>query len=239
MAAPASLLLRVCLHSFTTDAGKQRPGRAWKAPRPREPTEGLHCAEGRARAQGSPGQSREGHDWILGSEGWGERAPPGRGPAWVHPTGQAGLRVSAVRPGDDEPRGHKPCMGWGVCERAGTSEAQRRLLLAPAPRLSLPCESAQPAPSGADPAAPDSEEATGPERAGGWPSVTQWAGVELEGSVRVLLGQLQGGSGPRRLRGLGGRRGERAGASEQLGGGARGGLGPWEKQQASRAPGGR
>ena len=59
-------------------------------------------------------------------------------------------------------------------------------------------------------------------------------GVELEGSVRVLLGQLQGGPGPRRPRGGGGRRGERAGASGQLGGRARGGLRPPEKQQALR-----
>lgn len=76
---------------------------------------GLPWADRRTRAQGSPGQLREGHDWISGSEGWGERAPPGRGPAGGLPTGQAGLGVSAVCPGDDEPPGTTSRAWNGAC----------------------------------------------------------------------------------------------------------------------------
>ena len=172
-----------------------------RVPGPRAPlcrredqSPGLPSAGWRSRAQGSPVQRGPGPRAPLGSQERGMTGSRGpRGGEKGHPLagGQHGYTpqgrqdsayLLCVR-GTMSPGDHKPCMGWGLCERAGTFKAQRRLLLAPAPRLSLPCESAQPTPSGADPAAPDSEEVTGPERAGGWPSVTQWAGAELEGSV--------------------------------------------------------
>lgn len=159
------------------------------------PAEGLPCAKGRTRTQDWI------QDWISGSEGWGERAPSARGPARALPTAQAGLGVSAVRPGDDAPPGTTSRARGGACVREPECPSSAPTSTSSRPTPSLPCESAQPAPSRAAPATPDSEDVTGPERARGWPRVTQRAGVELEGSVRVLLGEPQGGPGPQRPRG--------------------------------------
>lgn len=108
-----------------------------------------------------------------------------------------------------------------MCERAQTSEAQRRLLPQLRPLASsLPCESAQPAPSGLTLPLRIQGEATGQRRAGGWPSGNSvgrgGAGGRRPSPAWPAPGRVRASNSGAWVDG------EKAGASEQLGGGGQG-----------------
>lgn len=118
---------------WQTEAGPR-----WKAPRPREPTEGLHCVQGRARAQGSLGSRERGMTGSWGPRGWEKGTPPLAGASMgAPPQGRQDSAKICCASGDMRPRGAAQAVhGWGVCvkELERPKPSATSLLARPSPQ---------------------------------------------------------------------------------------------------------